>query len=83
MADQLGARSVAFPAISTGAYGLPPRIAAQVAVTTLRSTSTKSSGAHAQARVSDDGHQMVELPLGEEMRVRTVEGRNDTTRRRL
>jgi O-acetyl-ADP-ribose deacetylase (regulator of RNase III) len=38
VADELGARSVAFPAISTGAYGYPARDAARIAVETLRST---------------------------------------------
>jgi O-acetyl-ADP-ribose deacetylase (regulator of RNase III) len=41
VADELGARSVAFPAISTGIYGYPPADAAEIAVTTLRSTPTK------------------------------------------
>jgi O-acetyl-ADP-ribose deacetylase (regulator of RNase III) len=40
VADQLGARSVAFPAISTGVYGYPAEAAAAVAVDTLRSAST-------------------------------------------
>jgi O-acetyl-ADP-ribose deacetylase (regulator of RNase III) len=40
VADSLGARSVAFPSISTGAYGFPADLAAGVAVSTLRSTST-------------------------------------------
>jgi O-acetyl-ADP-ribose deacetylase len=40
IADEIGARSVAFPAISTGAYGFPPRQAAMIAVDTLRSTPT-------------------------------------------
>jgi O-acetyl-ADP-ribose deacetylase (regulator of RNase III) len=39
-ADTLGARSVAFPAISTGAYGFPEARAAQVALHTLRTTPT-------------------------------------------
>ena len=41
VADELGARSVAFPAISTGAYRFPPDLAAQIAVDTVRSTRTQ------------------------------------------
>jgi len=37
VADALGARSVAFPAIATGVYGFPPGQAAQIAVHTIRS----------------------------------------------
>lgn len=40
VADELGARSVAFPAISTGIFGYPPDRAARIAVDTLRSTPT-------------------------------------------
>jgi O-acetyl-ADP-ribose deacetylase (regulator of RNase III) len=40
VAGELGARSVAFPAISTGAYGYPPDLATRVAVETLRATVT-------------------------------------------
>ncbi len=36
VADDLGARSVAFPAISTGVYGYPKADAAAIAVATLR-----------------------------------------------
>jgi O-acetyl-ADP-ribose deacetylase (regulator of RNase III) len=40
VADDLGARSVAFPAISTGIYGYPREDAAAIAVTTLQSATT-------------------------------------------
>jgi O-acetyl-ADP-ribose deacetylase (regulator of RNase III) len=40
VADELGAASIAFPAISTGVYGYPRREAAELAVATLRSQST-------------------------------------------
>jgi O-acetyl-ADP-ribose deacetylase (regulator of RNase III) len=38
VADDLGAGSVSFPAISTGAYGYPAGEAARIAVETLRAT---------------------------------------------
>lgn len=41
VADELGARSLAFPAISTGIYGYPPQLAAEVAVGTLRRAATR------------------------------------------
>jgi O-acetyl-ADP-ribose deacetylase len=40
VADTLGARSVAFPAIATGIYGYPPGQAARIAVRTIRSAPT-------------------------------------------
>lgn len=40
VAQSLGARSVAFPAISTGVYGYPPEQAAPVAVSSLRARDT-------------------------------------------
>jgi O-acetyl-ADP-ribose deacetylase (regulator of RNase III) len=40
VADALGARSVAFPAISTGIYGYPAGEAAGIAVRTLRASPT-------------------------------------------
>ena len=41
IAGELGARSMAFPAISTGIYGFPAERAAAIAVRTLRSTPTR------------------------------------------
>jgi O-acetyl-ADP-ribose deacetylase (regulator of RNase III) len=40
VADELGARSLAFPAISTGLYAFPRREAADIAAQTLRDTPT-------------------------------------------
>ncbi|WP_376745987.1 O-acetyl-ADP-ribose deacetylase [Aciditerrimonas ferrireducens] len=41
VAEELGARSIAFPAIATGAYGYPPEEAAEVAVGTLLTTPSR------------------------------------------
>jgi O-acetyl-ADP-ribose deacetylase (regulator of RNase III) len=41
VADEHEAVSIAFPAISTGIYGYPPDEAAEIAVGTIRSTSTR------------------------------------------
>jgi O-acetyl-ADP-ribose deacetylase len=41
VADELGAGSVAFPAISTGIYGFPPEPAALIAVDALRQARTR------------------------------------------
>lgn len=40
VADELGARTVAFPAISTGVYGWPLEDGARIAVETVRATGT-------------------------------------------
>jgi O-acetyl-ADP-ribose deacetylase len=41
VADELGARTVAFPAISTGVYGYPVQEAASVAVAAIRGADTE------------------------------------------
>ncbi|MFJ8667160.1 O-acetyl-ADP-ribose deacetylase [Streptomyces sp. NPDC093600] len=41
VADELGARTVAFPAVSAGIYGWPMEDAARIAVETVRDTETK------------------------------------------
>jgi len=41
VADELGAGSIAFPAIATGVYGYPKEDAARIAVTTVRETETR------------------------------------------
>lgn len=40
VADQLGAEAVAFPAISTGVYGFPRNLAADIAVSTVQQADT-------------------------------------------
>jgi O-acetyl-ADP-ribose deacetylase (regulator of RNase III) len=40
LADELGLKTLSFPAISTGAFGFPPEQAAEIALSTLRSTPT-------------------------------------------
>lgn len=40
VADEVGARTVAFPAVSAGVYGWPLDDAARIAVTTVRTTSS-------------------------------------------
>lgn len=39
-ADEVGATTIAFPAISTGIYGYPVELATEIAVTTVRTTAT-------------------------------------------
>jgi O-acetyl-ADP-ribose deacetylase (regulator of RNase III) len=41
VADRLGARSIAFPAISTGVYGYPSHPAADIAVDTVRACASE------------------------------------------
>ena len=46
LADEVGARSVAFPAISTGIFGYPLEAAAHIAVDTIRDTPTNIESVH-------------------------------------
>lgn len=46
LADELGATSLAFPAISTGAFRFPPDQAAAIAITTLQNTPTSVTTIH-------------------------------------
>jgi len=64
VADELGARSVAFPAISTGLYGYPKSEAATVAVATVRATSTAVELVRLVAHTTDDLRLYEELLSG-------------------
>ena len=44
LAAEAGCKSMAFPAISTGAYGFPHQAAARIAVTTLRAAEVQGLG---------------------------------------
>jgi len=64
VADELGVRTIAFPAIATGIYGFPPGPAARIAVGTIRSTPTAvvrvrlvafDAAAHAHLAAALDG----------------------------
>jgi O-acetyl-ADP-ribose deacetylase (regulator of RNase III) len=44
VADEVGAATIAFPAISAGAYGWPMADAARIAVETVRASSTRVEG---------------------------------------
>ena len=46
VADELGARTVAFPAIATGVYGFPAAEAARIAVRTIAATPTRVETVH-------------------------------------
>jgi O-acetyl-ADP-ribose deacetylase (regulator of RNase III) len=65
VADELGARSVAFPAISTGVYGYPADDAARIAVETVTGT---PAAVEAVTLVAFDEHTLVlyRRLLGEE-----------------
>jgi O-acetyl-ADP-ribose deacetylase (regulator of RNase III) len=59
VAEELGAQSLAFPAISTGVYGYPREEAARVAVSTLRSMADRTGVGIARLIAFD--HEMLSL----------------------
>jgi O-acetyl-ADP-ribose deacetylase (regulator of RNase III) len=60
-ADEVGARTVAFPSISTGVYGYPLAAAAEVAVATVRATPTQVVEVRFVCFAVDDGSTYREL----------------------
>ena len=67
VADEIGARSIAFPLISAGVYGWPLDDAIRVAVDTIRDTPTSVTEARIVA-FSDSTHQAVLRALPTESR---------------
>jgi O-acetyl-ADP-ribose deacetylase (regulator of RNase III) len=55
VADDVGARSIAFPAVSTGIYGYPKDAAARLAVTTVRSVQPTTAIEHVVLVAFDPG----------------------------
>jgi O-acetyl-ADP-ribose deacetylase (regulator of RNase III) len=64
VADELGARTVAFPAISTGVYGYPKHEAARIAVETLRIATTRVTTALLVA-FDGDTERLYEVHIGD------------------
>lgn len=63
-ADEVGARTIAFPAISTGIFGYPLEPAAHIAVDTVRTTPTEVRTVHFVC-FDDDTRQTYEAVLAE------------------
>jgi O-acetyl-ADP-ribose deacetylase len=64
VADEIGARTVAFPAIATGVYGYPPDDAARIAVATITATPTSVERVRLVA-FDDDTYQLLRTALGD------------------
>jgi O-acetyl-ADP-ribose deacetylase (regulator of RNase III) len=64
VANELGATSVAFPAISTGVYGYPRDAAADVAIATLRSVDAGTVGSVLLVAFDDETLRLYESRLG-------------------
>lgn len=65
VADELGVRTIAFPALSTGVYGYPPDQAAKIAVRTLRETRTKVELIHLVA-FDEETYELLEDALADD-----------------
>jgi O-acetyl-ADP-ribose deacetylase (regulator of RNase III) len=65
VADELGARTVAFPAISTGIYGYPLEEAAPIAVAAVRAAETQVEEVRF-VLFGDDAYRAFERVVGEE-----------------
>jgi O-acetyl-ADP-ribose deacetylase len=65
VADELGARTVAFPAVSAGIYGWPIASAADIAISTVRDTKTNVTEARF-VLFSDEAEREFTRALGQE-----------------
>jgi O-acetyl-ADP-ribose deacetylase (regulator of RNase III) len=73
VADELGARSVAFPLISAGVYGWPRRDAIAAAVETIAATDTRVDEARLVA-FEPDAHREVRAELASSTPIRILQG---------
>lgn len=69
VADEVGARTVAFPAIATGVYGFPPDQAARIAVATIRTTPTSVARIRLVA-FDESTHELLTAALNQETATR-------------
>lgn len=73
VADELGARSVAFPLISTGVYGWPGRDAIAAAIETIAATDTRVEEARLVA-FDREAHEEVRAQLASSTPIRILQG---------